>query len=117
MLDEDIRSVIDDMVRNGPKWKPNKLVAHLEKRKRQEQIPPDWTAEDYNNWIIRIVTDGSTEIYRYWLPHFQKSYLVFGLPKWIVIVGEDGIMETAFEIDRQSYYEYLNPRAGFLRVK
>ncbi len=117
MLDDDIQAIVSNMTSNGPKWKPNKLLSHLEKRKRQGQIPPDWTADDYNNWIIRIVTDDSTEIYRYWLPHFQKKYLVFGLPNWIVIVGDDGIMETAFEIDRQSYYEYLNPKAGFLRVK
>jgi len=62
-------------------------------------------------------TLSEVEVYRYWLPNFQKSYVVFGLPKWIVIVGEDGIMETAFEIDREDYYSYLNPKAGYVRVK
>ena len=116
-MDSDIQKIIDSMIANRPQWKLGKLETHLEKRKRQGQIPQNWTAEDYNDFIIEIVTNPDVEVYRYWLPSFQKSYVVFGLPKWVVIVGEDGIMETAFEIDREDYYSYLNPKAGYVRVK
>ena len=116
-MDSDIQKIIDSMIESSPQWKVGKLAVHLEKRKRQGQIPQDWTAEDYNNFIVEIVTNPEVEVYRYWLPNFQQSYFVFGLPKWIVIVGEDGIMETAFEIDREDYYSYLNPKAGYVRVK
>ena len=94
ILDKDIQAIIDDISINGPRWKPNKLLSHLEKRKKQGQIPLDWTAADYNDLIAKIVTNDSAEVYRYWLPHFHKTYIVFGLPKWIVIIGDDGLMET-----------------------
>ena len=93
------------------------MATHLEKRKRQGQVPQNWTEEDYNNFILETVTNPEVEVYRYRLPNFQQSYFVFGLPNWVVIVGEDGIMETAFEIDREDYYDYLNPKAGYVRVK
>ena len=116
-MDSDILNIVDSMVKNRPQWKLGKLEIHLEKRKRQGQIPQDWTADDYNDFIIEIVTNPEVEVYRYRLPTFQKGYFVFGLPNWVVIVGEDDIMETAFEIDREDYYSYLTSKAGYVRVK
>lgn len=113
----DISAIVDNMIKNGPCWKPNKLAIHLEKRKKQGHIPENWTAQDYNDWIMKIVTHEEVEIYNYWLPSFKQDYVVFGLPRWVVIVGTDGIMETAFEVDRQNYYDYLRPRGGFVRIK
>jgi len=105
------------IIENGPKWKEDKLKVHLEKRKRLGHIPADWTAENYNEKIIDIVSDKRVEIYKYYLDGFSQNYYVYGLPKWIVIVGEDGIVETSFPVDRMAYNEYLNPKSGYHRIK
>jgi hypothetical protein len=105
------------IIENGPTWKDDKLKIHLEKRKKLGHIPADWTVEDYNAKIIDIVSDKRVEIYKYYLDGFNQNYYVYGLPKWIVIVGEDGIVETSFPVDRVAYNEYLNPRSGYFRIK
>ena len=102
------------IIKNGPVWKENKLEIHLNKRKRLGHIPDNWTAEDYNLKIIDILEDVNLEFYKYYMDGFDQVYYVFGLPNWVVIVGENGIMETAFEVDRKSYNDYLNLEDGIL---
>ena len=114
---KDIQEIINFVNQNGIQWKPGKLQIHLEKRKKQKQIPQNWIEQDYNNFILGIINNPKCEVYRYHLETFTQDYFVFGLPNWIAIIGEDCIIETAFEIDRESYYDYLNPKRGYIRVK
>ena len=79
-----------------------------------EKDVENWTAEDYNLKIIDILEDVNLEFYKYYMDGFDQVYYVFGLPNWVVIVGENGIMETAFEVDRKSYNDYLNLEDGIL---
>ena len=66
---------------------------------------------------MEIINNPESEVYRYRLETFKQDYFVFGLPNWIAIIGKDGIIDTAFEIDRENYYDYLNSKRGYIRVK
>ncbi|TWH48545.1 hypothetical protein [Sporomusa sp. KB1] len=104
------------IISNGPEWKPGKLDKHVDKRKRYGHIPSDWTSEDYNNQILHILSNETTEVYWYHKTGFLQNYFVYGLPDWVVIVGEDGVMESAFIIDQKNYYDYLTEEEGFKKL-
>lgn len=55
----------------------------------------EFTLNDYNSLIVKIITNKSTDIYLYKVSHFEQTYLVFTANKWLVIIGENTIMETA----------------------
>lgn len=105
------------IITNGPQWKPHSLEKHLKKRKEVEHIPVNWSEDDYNEKILGILNNKETEIYVYYRSGFPQKYFVYGLPDWVVIIGENGIMETAFIIDRQkSYSEYLSEKDGYKKI-
>lgn len=105
------------LLENGLTWKPGSLDVHFTKRKMSRQIPANWTADDYTNKILSILRNKETEVYSYYQEGFRQKFFVYGLPDWIVIVGEDGIMETAFTVDRDlKYNEYLTEARGYTRL-
>lgn len=55
----------------------------------------EFTLNDYNSLIVKIITNKSTDIHLYKVSHFEQTYLVFTANKWLVIIGENTIMETA----------------------
>lgn len=96
----------------GPIWKINSDTHHHNKRVRKGDIPSDFTLEDYNKLIKQICTIPSNESYVYYKDGFDQDYFVFGDGVyWIAIVGENGIMETAFPPD--SYKRYLDSNMGY----
>lgn len=110
-----IRNVLERIYQNGLTWKPGKDVYHLNKRKSRAHIPEDWQLNDYITHIMNILTDKENDIYIYSKQAFNQNYLVFtDGSEWIVIIGEDGIMETAMIADR--YTGYLNPSKGYKYV-
>ena len=46
--------------------------------------------------IIDIAKELKNETYLYYKVAFNQRYLVIGDKYWIVMIGENGIMETAF---------------------
>ena len=98
-------------INNNPKWKSGKDIIHLKKRKRKMHIPDDWSLEDYNNKIIEICSDFTNETYLYYKKGFPQDFYVFGDKEWIVMIGENGIMETAFPPD--DYDIYLDKKKGY----
>ncbi|MFC4799472.1 hypothetical protein ACFPA1_08885 [Neobacillus sp. GCM10023253] len=61
---------------------------------------------------MEIVSGKESEVFLYYLKGFKKDYFVFGDGKWVVIIGEDAIMETSFPIDGD-YFEYLSNKKGY----
>lgn len=112
LLKESILFVLNDVKMNGLKWKLGKNVEHLEKRKRKGHIPSDFTLEDYERVILSIINNVENDVYLYYLKGFIKDYFVFGNGSWIVIIGDDSIIDTAFQIDT-SYSDYLSKDKGY----
>lgn len=112
----DVIMLRDRITANGPEWKSVKLAeSHLAKRKKREHIPAEWTMEDYDNKIRQIVEKTDSQVYRYRLPEFEQDYFVFGDgSRWIAMVGQNGMMETAFPLDKPSdYRNYLTVDKGY----
>lgn len=93
------------MLTNGQKWKSDKLLQkHVNKRIKKGHIPENWTAADYNNKIKQVLQSDNLEVYKYTHNEFigeafDQAYNIYGDGDWIVMVGENGIMETAFPPD------------------
>ena len=111
-----IRHIIKDVNKNGLKWKRGKDIEHLEKRKRKCHIPEDFTIEAYESIIIDIIDDKENETYLYFLEGFEQNYYVFANPKtkWMVIIGENTVIESAFIIDKKPYHVYLSKERGYM---
>ena len=110
------KQIRQQMLENGPVWKPGSLEKHVNKRKRRGHIPKDWTDEDYNNKILQILSDANLEIYLHHFERYSQYFFAYGLPDWLVIVGEDGIMETAYLVDEEPFYSHLSTENGFFRL-
>jgi hypothetical protein len=87
-------------------------LKHLKTRKEYGHIPDDFSMKDYENVIMKIINGKENDVFLYYLKGFKKDYIVFGDGKWIVILGEDTIMETSFPIDGD-YFEYLSKKKGY----
>ncbi|QKY70209.1 hypothetical protein [Lentibacillus sp. CBA3610] len=96
-------------------WKPGKGEGHLIKRKELGHIPNDFTLDDYNNLIKRIVNNNLNELYLYYKKFFDQHYFAIGDDErnWEVIAGEDGVMETAYEIT-DAAYEHHFKKEGYV---
>ena len=96
-------------------WKPGKGEGHLNKRKIMGQFPQDYTLDDYNNLIKSIVNDNENEIYLYYKITYDQKYFAFGDYKrnWKVIIGENGIMETAYEIIDMDYEQHFQKQGYY----
>lgn len=95
-------------VRKQIVWKPGKAANHLAKRIRLGHLPDDATLEEYEAIITYVVTAASAEVYLYVFMDKQTIYptLVanFENELWLVMIGLDGILETAFPPDNPQSY-------------
>lgn len=93
------------MIQNGdPTWRNGKDFTHLKTRKDYGHIPYDMTIDDYNKLIMSIVQGNNNELYLYFVKGFKQNYFVIGDGKWVVMVGEDRVMETSFPPDNYNGY-------------
>ncbi|MGZ4123051.1 MAG: hypothetical protein ACXVOI_07535 [Tumebacillaceae bacterium] len=96
---------IDRMRNMGqPVWKPKKGQTHVENRIERGHVSKNFTLPDYNDFIMSIVKRDDHELYLYFKQTFDQRYFVVGNGVWIVIVGENGFMETAFPPDQYDAY-------------
>lgn len=103
--------IIQTYKEQGPLWKPGKDLLHLKKRISRRDLPLETTLHDYNNLITEIVTNSQSDIHIYHLEHFEQRYVVFSVNNWIVIIGEDKVMETA--MITRSPERYLSEEKGY----
>ncbi|MBB6444102.1 hypothetical protein [Bacillus benzoevorans] len=116
MLNTEIRKlvikILDNLIEDGPQWKHGMDIHHFNKRKRRGHLPLDWSLEDYNQLIVNIVKELDSETNLYFKEIFKQRYYVIGDKYWIDIIGEDGIMETAFPPN--NYSKYLSKDEGYI---
>ncbi|MCD9023063.1 hypothetical protein [Cohnella silvisoli] len=93
-------------------WKTDSDIYHLNKRKIRGHFPSDFSLEDMNMLVLEVCTSPSNETYVYFKEDFEQDYYVFGDGVyWIVIIGENGIIETVFPPN--SYRGYLDSMNGY----
>lgn len=111
-LKNQIKAILISLEQNGLTWKTGKDKYHLSKRKNRQYVPYDWEMQDYITLIMNILTDKENDNYIYFKESFNQNYFVFADENaWIVIIGENGIIETAIITDR--YNHYLDERKGY----
>jgi hypothetical protein len=106
------------VLENAPEWKSGKLEKHVEKRKSRGHIPQGWTAADYNSKILEILNSKDVDTYLYHKDEFVQNFFVYAhrKSKWMVMIGENGVMETAYIIDQQPYDEHLSIKEGYTKM-
>ncbi|PGP14503.1 hypothetical protein COA01_29505 [Bacillus cereus] len=113
-LKKRIQLLLESIQTKGLQWKLGSDVSHLKERKKRKNIPETYTVEDYNNLIINILEENNNEVYLYFLEDFSQDYFIFTDGKWIVIIGENCIMETA--MISKNYKRYLSPGKGYTYI-
>jgi hypothetical protein len=98
-------------VRSQVRWKSGSAMRHLLKRKLRGHLPMGATIDDYESIIRAVLQDTNAQVCLYW--HDDTSYVavsaVLGEDHWLVMFDADGVMESAFVVDRPS--RYLNKQA------
>lgn len=94
------------LVEKGIRWKPNSASRHLLKRKRRGHLPEDATLADYEYLIRHIVQDTCAKVYLFWYETVSYVTIVSIREEntWLVMFSMDGIMETAFVVERPDKY-------------
>jgi len=99
-------------------WKPGSAARHLLKRKLRGHLPAEATIEDYEHIIQAVLgaPDATVYIYR----HNDIPYVAIIATVqdhfWLVMFTLDGLMESAFVVERPDYYLNKPPfeRIGLL---
>ena len=89
-----------------PQWKPGSAARHLLKRKLRGHLPTEATVEDYEQIIQAVVDDRDATVYVY--RHNDVPYVAVVATIqdqfWLVMFSLDGLMESAFVVERPDYY-------------
>jgi hypothetical protein len=65
----------------------------------------------YNMLIMNIMNGTENNIHLYHLKTFEQEYFVFNDDNWIIIIGADNVIETAFL--SKNIKNYLSPDKGY----
>lgn len=120
-MDSDLKSIIKGIIDNfnssGVVWKVenNKHYGehHLKRRKNRNELTTEWELKDYNNHILNIINGINNDVHLYYLETFTQKDFTFDDGSWIVIIGENGVMETCM-IGKPSNYFKKNPGYTYL---
>jgi hypothetical protein len=85
-------------LREGVCWRPGKNAQHLAKRIELGHLPVGTTLVEYDAIIIRVICTATAEVFVYrWGETLYPTVVaeVEGA-RWLVMIGLDSIMETAF---------------------
>lgn len=87
-------------------WKQGKAESHLVKRIRLGHLPNDTTLEQYNATIASVVNNPDVNVYLYVYGETIYPTMVTNLEGkiWLVMIGLDGVLETAFPPDDPESY-------------
>ncbi len=93
-------------VRSQMRWKPESANRHLQKRIQRGHLPPTATLQDYHRIIQLALRDRAARVYRYWYNRVPYVVIVTNVEgqQWLVMFAYDGLLETAFVLDRPSRY-------------
>ena len=87
-------------------WKPQKANPHLAKRIRLGHLPKSSTMNEYQELIHQVITDVKAKVYVYvyGTTIYPTITSVIQDKLWLVMLGIDGILETAFPPEDPSSY-------------
>jgi hypothetical protein len=91
---------------SGIRWKANSAERHLQKRKLRGHLPQTAVLNDYEQIILTTLQDKSAQVYRYWYSHSAYVAILATVEsqQWLVMFSYDGIMESAFVVERPELY-------------
>lgn len=80
------------------RWRPGKALQHLAKRSALGHLPPEATMAEYEALIQAIVQTPAAEVLVYQWGETAYPTVVAEVDgvRWLVMLGMDGVMETAF---------------------
>jgi hypothetical protein len=106
---EEEQGHIADAIRRlqeGVHWRPGKHAQHLTKRIELGHLPVGTTLAEYEAIIIHVISISTAEVFVYrWGETLYPTVVaeVEGT-RWLVMIGLDGIMETAFPPENPATY-------------
>jgi hypothetical protein len=87
-------------------WRPGSAERHLQKRKLRGHLPADATLDDYARVIRTVAHRQTAQVYVY--RHNDTSYValvaVVENRYWLVMFDLDGLIESAFVVERPDRY-------------
>ena len=93
-------------LREGLRWRPGKDTQHLAKRIELEHLSVGTTLAGYEAIIIRVINTSTAEVfaYRWGETSFPAVVAEVEGVRWLVMVGLDSVMETAFPPEKPETY-------------
>ena len=93
-------------VRSQVRWKPGSAVRHLLKRKLRGHLPSGATLDDYERMVWTVLQDQLAQVYlyRYRDTPYVAVVAVIEQRHWLVIFAMDGMMESAYVVERPEHY-------------
>jgi len=87
-------------------WKSGKAYPHLRKRISLGHLPENATIETYEEVIRQVLTNTNANAYIYRYQPLIYPTLTFTIDNklWLVMLGIDGILETAFPPEKPNTY-------------
>jgi hypothetical protein len=93
-------------LRAGIHWRPGKHTQHLAKRIELGHLPVGTTLAEYEAIIIRAISTSIAEVFVYHWGETLYPTVVAEVEgtRWLVMMGLDSIMETAFPPENPVIY-------------
>jgi len=93
-------------LREGVHWRPGKDVQHLAKRIELGHLPAETTVTDYEALILCVVRTPTAVVFAYRRGETLYPTVVAEMEgvRWLVMMGLDGLMETAFPPEEPETY-------------
>lgn len=96
VIERTIKAILQ--VQNQIQWKPEKAIPHLAKRIRLGHLPQNSTMVEYQELIHQVIPDSQAKVYIYQheLMVYPTITSIIKEKLWLVMIGIDGTLETAF---------------------
>ncbi|MEM7539796.1 MAG: hypothetical protein AAF639_47010 [Chloroflexota bacterium] len=92
-------------VQHEIRWKSDSAIRHLNTRKKRGHLATDAALSDYHQLIKKIVTTLDADVYLFQYSEDYPTVVTFlEEAHWLVMFSMDGIMETAFVVERPNAY-------------
>lgn len=94
------------LVQEQIRWRPNSAEWHLGKRKRRGHLTASTSLADYERIIQTVVTTPIASIYAYH-DHGAVYVVIVTVVQnrtWLVMFDMNGILESAYIVDRPKHY-------------
>ena len=107
-MDEEQGRITDAIrrLRERVRWRPGKNTQHLAKRIELGHLPFGTTLAEYEATIIRVISTSTAEVFVYRWGEILYPTVVAEVEgtRWLVMIGLDSIMETAFPPENPATY-------------